>query len=275
MDPLEGRLQDHLGTGYAIQAELGGGGMSRVFVAEETALARRVVIKVLHPTLAATVSAERFEREILLVAGLNHPNIVPVLSAGECRGLPYFIMPFIEGESLRARITRGPLSVREALAVLKDVVRALAYAHNAGVVHRDIKPANILLTGAAAVVADFGVAKAVSAARERGIVTRSGEITGVGISLGTPQYMAPEQAAADPAADHRVDLYALGIVAYEMLTGSPPFHGRTPQALLTAQLTELPMPVAARRYDVPVGVASLVMQCLEKNPADRPRSAGD
>jgi serine/threonine-protein kinase len=247
--------------------------MSRVFVAEEKALARRVVIKVLHPTLAATVSAERFEREILLVAALNHPNIVPVLSAGEVDRLPYFIMPFIDGESLRARVTRGPLSVREALGVLKDVARALAYAHNAGVVHRDIKPANILLSGSAAMVADFGVAKAVSAARDRGVVARSGEITGIGISLGTPQYMAPEQAAADPNADHRVDIYALGIVAYEILTGSPPFHGRTPQALLAAQLTELPMPVSARRYDVPVGVAELVMRCLEKNPADRPKSA--
>ncbi|MDA1081494.1 MAG: protein kinase [Gemmatimonadetes bacterium] len=274
MDKLEDRLQSHLGTAYRIQVELGGGGMSRVFVAEEVALARPVVIKLLHPTLAATVSAERFQREILVVASLNHPNIVPVLSAGDVGGLPYFTMPFIEGESLRARITRGPLSVREALGVLKDVARALAYAHNAGIVHRDIKPANILLTGSAAVVADFGVAKAVSAARDRGVVSGTA-ITGIGISLGTPQYMAPEQAAADPNADHRVDLYALGIIAYEMLTGSPPFYGRTPQALLAAQLTELPKPVASRRNDIPVGLASLVMQCLEKNPTDRPRNVAD
>jgi serine/threonine-protein kinase len=275
MDPIEGRLQAHLGHAYAIQAELAGGGMSRVFVAEEVALSRRVVIKVLHPTLAATVSAARFQREILLAAAMNHPNIVPVLSAGEVDGLPYFIMPFVAGESLRARIMRGPLSVRETLGVMKDVARALAYAHNAGVVHRDIKPGNILMTGSAAVVADFGVAKAVSAARDRGLTGGGKAITGVGISLGTPQYMAPEQAAADPNADHRVDLYALGTVAYEMLAGSPPFHGRTPQALLTAQLTELPMPLAARRYDVPVGVADLVMRCLEKNPEDRPRTAVD
>lgn len=274
MDGLEDRLQEHLKQTHVLQAELGGGGMSRVFVAEETALARKVVVKLLHPTLAATVSAERFQREILLVASLNHPNIVPVLSAGEIGGLPYFIMPFIEGESLRARITRGPLSVRETIGVLKDVARALAYAHNVGVVHRDIKPANILLTGSAAVVADFGVAKAVSAARDRGSLSGTA-ITGMGISLGTPQYMAPEQAAADPSADHRVDLYALGIVAYEMLTGSPPFYGRTPQALLAAQLTELPKPMATRRDDVPVGVASLVMQCLEKDPTDRPRAAAD
>jgi len=276
MEQLDQKLQEHLGDAYAIQQELVGGGMSRVFVAEERALARRVVIKVLHPTLAATVSAARFQREILVAAAMNHPNIVPVLSAGEVHGLPYFIMPFVEGESLRARLMRGPLSVRETVAVMKDVARALAYAHNAGVVHRDIKPGNILMTGSAAVVADFGVAKAVSAARDRGIVSGGGTaITGIGISLGTPQYMAPEQAAADPGADHRVDIYALGIVAYEMLTGSPPFHGRTPQGLLTAQLTELPTPIASRRYDVPVGVANLVMQCLEKNPADRPRSAVD
>ena len=271
----EARLQAHLGAGYAIQAELGGGGMSRVFVADEIALGRRVVIKLLHPALAATVSAERFQREILLVASLNHPNIVPVLSAGEVDGLPYFIMPYISGESLRARITRGPLSVRETIGVFKDVARALAYAHNVGVVHRDIKPANILMTGSAAVVADFGVAKALTAARDRQTIGNATNITGVGISLGTPQYMAPEQAAADPAANHRVDVYALGTVVYEMLTGAPPFHGRTPQSLLAAQLTELPMPIAARRYDVPVGLANLVMQCLEKNPDDRPRSALD
>ena len=272
MAELEHRLQEHLGSTHTIQFELGGGGMSRVFVADDLALGRNVVVKVLNPALAATVSVQRFEREIMVVAKLNHPNIVPVLSAGQVDGLPYFIMPYIEGESLRGRIMRGPLSLRETVGILKDVVRALAYAHSIGIVHRDIKPDNILLTGAAAVVTDFGVAKAVSAARERGVAY--GEtITGVGISLGTPQYMAPEQAAADPNADARVDLYALGIVAYEILVGSPPFHGRTPQALLAAQLTELPPPLASRRYDVPVALSDVVMQCLEKDPADRPRNA--
>jgi serine/threonine-protein kinase len=172
---------------------------------------------------------------------------------------------------------RGPLSLRETVAILKDVARALAYAHSMNVVHRDIKPDNILIAGTAAVVTDFGVAKAVTAARQRGVAyPQPGHtITGVGISLGTPQYMAPEQAAADPNADARVDIYALGIVAYEMLVGSPPFHGRTPQALLAAQLTELPPPLSSRRYDVPVALSDLVMKCLEKDPADRPRSAGD
>ena len=275
MAGLETRLQEHLGGAFTIQSELGGGGMSRVFVADDTALSRRVVVKVLNPALAATVSVARFQREIMVVAKLNHPNIVPILSAGEVDGLPYFIMPYIEGESLRGRIVRGPLSLRETVAILKDVTRALAYAHSVGIVHRDIKPDNVLLAGTAAVVTDFGVAKALSAARERGLsYPQSGHtITGVGISLGTPQYMAPEQAAADPNADHRVDIYALGIVAYEMLVGSPPFHGRTPQALLAAQLTELPAPLASRRYDVPVAFSDLVMQCLEKDPADRPRNA--
>jgi serine/threonine protein kinase len=271
---LERKLGAHLGSGYAIQSELGGGGMSRTWIAEDTSLNRKVVVKVLNPALAATVSIQRFQREIMMVAQLNHPNIVPVLSAGELDGLPYFIMPYIQGESLRGRIARGPLSMRETVQILRDSARALAYANSMGVVHRDIKPDNILLTGAAAVVTDFGVAKAVSAARDRG-VTYGQTITGVGISLGTPQYMAPEQAAADPNADHRVDIYALGIVAYEMLVGSPPFHGRTPQALLAAQLTELPPPLSSRRYDVPVALNELVMQCLEKDPADRPRNATD
>jgi eukaryotic-like serine/threonine-protein kinase len=278
---VERSLQTHLGASHSIQSELGGGGMSRVFIAEDLSLARRVVIKVLNPALAATVSVARFQREISVVAKLNHPNIVPILSAGEIDGLPYFIMPYIEGESLRGRILRGPLSIRESVGVLKDVTRALAYAHSAGIVHRDIKPDNVLLQGTAAVVTDFGVAKAVSAARDRGISGTSGPrevgstITGIGISLGTPQYMAPEQAAADPNADARVDLYALGIVAYEMLVGSPPFHGRTPQALLAAQLTELPPPVSSRRYDVPIALSDLIMKCLEKDPADRPRSASE
>jgi eukaryotic-like serine/threonine-protein kinase len=249
--------------------------MSRVFVAEEIALGRKVVIKVLNPALAATVSIQRFQREIMVVAKLNHPNIVPVLSAGEVDALPYFIMPYIEGESLRGRIMRGPLSLRETVVILKDVFRALSYAHSVGIVHRDMKPDNILISGTAAVVTDFGVAKAVSVARERGSLQPGQNITGVGISLGTPQYMAPEQAAADPNSDQRVDLYAMGIVAYEMLVGSPPFHGRTPQALLAAQLTELPPPLSSRRYDVPVALSDLVMQCLEKDPADRPRNASE
>ena len=274
LDDLPARLAQQFESTHTIQFEISGAGMSRVFVAEEKALNRKVVIKVLSPQLAAAVSVERFEREIMVLAGLHHPNVVPVLSAGILGNLPYFIMPFVSGESLRARMARGPLSIRETVGILRDVTRALAYAHASGIVHRDIKPDNIMLTGSAAVVTDFGVAKAVSASRNR-YVAEGQSITGVGISLGTPQYMAPEQAAADPNADHRVDLYAIGIVGYEMLLGSPPFFGRTPQGVLAAQLTELPAPLAARRYDIPVALADIVMQCLEKDPNDRPKNAGD
>jgi eukaryotic-like serine/threonine-protein kinase len=269
-------LQAHFADKYVLERELGGGGMSRVFVARDERLERRVVIKLLPPQVTATISAERFKREIMLAAGLQHPNIVPVLSAGELGTLPYFIMPFIDGESLRARMMRGPLSVRETVTILKDVVRALGFAHGRGIIHRDIKPDNVLLAAGAAVVTDFGVAKALSASRQQqGVRTSAPTMTGVGTSLGTPAYMAPEQAAADPATDHRADLYALGIVAYEMLTGAPPFHGRTPQALLAAQLSEIPAPLTSRRYDVSVPLSALVMQCLEKEPAKRPKSAND
>jgi len=267
-------LQAHFGNTYALERELGGGGMSRVFVARDERLDRRVVIKLLPPSVTATISAERFKREIMLAAGLQHPNIVPVLSAGEFGALPYFIMPFIDGESLRARMMRGPLSVRETVTILKDVVRALAFAHGRGIIHRDIKPDNVLLAAGAAVVTDFGVAKALSASRQQmGVKTPSPTMTGVGTSLGTPAYMAPEQAAADPSTDHRADLYALGIVAYEMLTGAPPFHGRSPQALLAAQLSEKPALLTSRRYDVSGPLSTLIMQCLEKEPAKRPKNA--
>jgi serine/threonine-protein kinase len=259
--------------------------MSTVFVARDNALGRLVVVKVLPYELAATVSVDRFKREIMLSAALQHPHIVPVLSAGETAPddqelgvrLPYFIMPFVEGESLRTRLARGPLSVREAVNILKDVSRALVYAHGRGIIHRDIKPDNILISSGSATVTDFGVAKAISASRERSAdaAARPGTITLVGTSIGTPAYMAPEQAAGDPATDHRADLYALGIVGYEMLVGTPPFHGRAPQQLLAAQLTEKPAPIASRRYDVPEALASLIMKLLEKEPANRPRTAAD
>ena len=279
---LRAYLQQSMGAAYTLERELGGGGMSRVFVARDHALGRRVVVKVLPPELAAALSVERFKREIMLSAALQHPNIVPVLSTGNTERLPYFVMPFVEGESLRVRLGRGPLSVREAVSVMKDVARALTYAHGRGVIHRDIKPDNIIISGATATVTDFGVAKAVAASRAgpaRGPAearTPGGSaITHAGVSLGTPMYMAPEQAAADPNTDHRADIYALGIVAYEMLVGAPPFHGRSPQALLAAQLTELPRPISQRRYGVPAALEQLIMQCLEKNPTDRPRNAGD
>ncbi len=277
------RLREELADRYRLQRELGGGGMSRVFVALDPSLGREVVIKVLHPGLAASLSMERFKREVSVVAGLQHPNIVPVLAAGEGGGLPYFIMPFIEGESLRERLIRGPLSVRETVSIMKDVARALAFAHDRGIVHRDIKPGNILVTAGAAVVTDFGIAKALNTALvsqpgRRGAPTpdsapRPQTLTQLGTSLGTPAYMAPEQAAGDPATDHRADIYALGVVAWEMLVGTPPFHGRSPQALLTAQLSETPPAISTRRYDVPMPLHALIMRCLEKSADLRPRTA--
>lgn len=282
MTDLVARLNAHVEGWCTIERELGGGGMSRVFAAQDHKHARRVVFKVLLPNLTATLSVERFRREIMLAAGLQHPHIVPVITSGEIDGLPYFVMPFIEGESLRSRLVRGPLSVRETIAVCKDVLSALAFAHGRGVVHRDIKPDNVMLTGGAAVVTDFGVAKAI--AQSRAPTTRpdappprtpggTAALTGVGISLGTPAYMAPEQVAADPNVDHRADIYALGILAYEMLVGTPPFHGSTPQQLLAAQLSQPPPPIRSRRADVPPPLAVVIMRCLEKEPAQRPKSA--
>ena len=269
---LAERLQAQLGPEFVIGRELGGGGMSRVFLARDTTLARDVVVKVLSPDLAAAVSVERFRREIMTVASLNHPNIVPVLRAGEVGALPYFLMPYIPGESLRARLTRGPLSVRQTTSIMKDVARALAYAHEHGIVHRDIKPDNILLSGDAATVTDFGVAKAIVASRKPGAAERPPSMTGEGITIGTPLYMAPEQAVADPTVNHSADLYALGAVAYEMLVGTPPFGGRSAAAVLAAHARETPTPIERRRYDVPRELVSLIMQCLEKEPERRPKS---
>ena len=269
---LAERLQAQLGPEFVIGRELGGGGMSRVFLARDTTLARDVVVKVLSPDLAAGVSVERFRREIMMAASLNHPNIVPVLRSGEVAGLPYFLMPYIPGESLRARLTRGPLSVRQTTSIMKDVARALAYAHERGIVHRDIKPDNILLSGDAATVTDFGVAKAIVASRKPGAPERPPSMTGEGITIGTPLYMAPEQAVADPMVNHSADLYALGAVAYEMLIGTPPFGGRSAAAVLAAHARETPSPIERRRYDVPRELVSLIMQCLEKEPDRRPKS---
>ena len=270
MTDLAGRLQSALGAGYRLERELGGGGMSRVFVAEEVALGRRVVVKVLPPELAAAVNIERFRREIQLAASLHHPHIVPLLTAGEADDLLFFTMPFIEGETLRARLAReGKLPVVDVTRTVREVADALAYAHRRGIAHRDIKPENVLLSDDHALVTDFGVAKALSSA------TGASTLTGVGVTLGTPVYMAPEQAAADPAADHRTDLYAVGILAYEMLGGRPPFTGASPQEVLAAQIADPPEAIAKLRPDVPPALASTVMRCLEKEPSTRWQSAGE
>jgi len=267
---LQDRLQSALGESYRVEKELGGGGMSRVFLAQEVRLGRQVVVKVLPPEMAAGVSAERFEREIQLAAKLQHPHIVPLLTAGAKGDLLYYVMPHIAGESLRARIAHErALPVGETVRILRDVCDALAYAHGHGVVHRDVKPDNVLLSGKHALVTDFGVAKAVS------LSSGSGTLTSLGMALGTPAYMAPEQAAGDPTVDHRADLYAVGAMGYELLAGRTPFGGLSPQGMLAAQVTATPDPVTQHRDSVPPALAALVMRCLAKHPADRPQTADE
>src|SRR5579872_2812750 len=257
MTEFADHLQTALGANYQLGRELTGGGMSRVFMAVDRVLGRTVVVKVLPPELAAGVNRERFRREIQVAAQLQHPHIVPLLSAGEEGDLLWYTMPYIEGESLRAALERKKLfSVREVTRTLHDIVDALAFAHRRGVIHRDIKPANILTQGSHALVADFGVAKAISA---------SLPITGVtsaGIAIGTPAYMAPEQLAGDPSADHRMDIYAVGLLAYELLTGVSPFSGPSPRETLAAQLTHDPKPLHDVSPEIPRSLSNLIMRCL-------------
>src|SRR5262245_4151664 len=263
-------LQAALGTNYQLDSELTGGGMSRVFVAVDRVLGRKVVVKVLPPELAAGVSRERFRREIQVAAQLQHPHIVPLLSAGEQGDLLWYTMPFIEGESLRAALERKrEFSVREVIRILHDVVDALSFAHARGVVHRDIKPANILTQGAHALVADFGVAKALSASMPLSTVTTSG------LAIGTPAYMAPEQLAGDPSADHRMDIYAVGLLAYELVTGVSPFTGPSPRETLAAQLSHDPTPLHELSPGIPRSLSNLIMRCLAKDPAARPQTADE
>src|SRR5687768_7080214 len=244
--------------------------MATVYLARDIKHDRHVAIKLLRPELSHSLGPERFLREIRIVAKLQHPHILPLHDSGEADGLLYYVMPYIPGESLRQRIAReGELPVTDAARILRDVSDALAYAHQHGVVHRDIKPENILLSGRHALVADFGVAKALSEA------TGKNRITTAGVALGTPSYMSPEQAVADPHVDHRADIYAIGVVGYEMIAGTPPFTGGSPQQVLASQVTELPRPVTTRRPAMPPILAAAIMRCLEKKPADRWQSADD
>ena len=271
---LREQIQSALGSAYGVERELGGGGMSRVFVATDTALGRRIVVKILPPDAMGQVSIDRFKREIRLAAALQHPHIVPLIAAGDIDGLPYYTMPFVKGESLRDRLVKGgELSVGDTLHILRDVAAALAYAHGEGVVHRDIKPDNIILSGGVAVVTDFGVAKALDVAG-RDTAPKSA-LTSHGIALGTPAYMSPEQASADPQVDHRADIYSFGCVAYEMLAGASPFAGRPAPQTLAAQVQEQPEPITKRRAAVSTALGALIMQCLEKRPGDRPQSAAE
>jgi hypothetical protein len=247
--------------------------MSRVFLATERALNRQVVIKMLPPNLAAGVNRERFRREIQLAAQLQHPHIVPLYAAGEHGDLLYYTMPFIEGESLRHALHDGGaakpvrFAPRDVVRILHDVVDALACAHARGVIHRDIKPGNVLRSGKHAVVTDFGVAKAISAAMPAAGMTTSG------MAIGTPAYMAPEQLAGDPDADQRVDIYAVGLLGYELLTGEAPFIAESPQATMAAQLTRAPEPIEKVRKDVPPELSALIMRALAKAPEKRQQNA--
>src|SRR6266852_6730603 len=263
MPDLLAVLRDALADRYAVERELGRGGMATVFLAEDLKHRRPVAIKVLHPELAAAVGADRFLREIEIAARLQHPHIVALHDSGETNGLLYFVMPYVAGESLRARLEReSQLPIPDAIRITGDVAQALGYAHGLGVVHRDIKPENILLEDGHALVADFGIARAISAAG-------SERLTETGIALGTPAYMSPEQATEDGEVDGRSDVYALGCVVYEMLAGGPPFTGPTAQAILARHAVDPVAPIRTVRDTVSAGVERAVLKALAKVPADR------
>ncbi len=260
---------------YVVERELGRGGMATVFLARDLRHARAVAVKVMLRDDMAPAGAERFLHEIGFAARLTHPHVLGVHDSGEANGLLYYVMPYVDGETLRTRLARdGALPLADAARLLRELADALAYAHARGVVHRDLKPENVLLSGGHAVVADFGIAKALAAATNQGTGAPS-SLTATGVSLGTPAYMSPEQAVGDRNTDHRADLYALGIIAYEVLAGAHPFAARTAQGLVAAHLTESPAPLGTRRPDVPPALAALVARLLAKDPADRPQSAGE
>jgi Tol biopolymer transport system component/tRNA A-37 threonylcarbamoyl transferase component Bud32 len=263
-------LADAIRDRYELERELGSGGMATVYLARDLKHHRRVAVKVLRPELAATLGGSRFLSEIKVAAALQHPHILPLLDSGETNGFLYYVMPHVEGPSLRERLDKdGELPIPEAVRILAEVADALDYAHQQGVVHRDIKPDNIMLSGRHSLVMDFGIAKAVSD------IGGSARATTEGVALGTPTYMAPEQAVADPHLDQRVDIYSFGVMGYELLTGSPPFSGVSAQQVLAAHVTQPPDLISHRRTSVPPALAALIMRCLEKRPADRPQSASE
>src|SRR5689334_8880081 len=263
MPELVTRLQQALSDRYRIDGEIGAGGMATVFLAQDLRHDRKVALKLLRPELSAVIGAERFLAEIKLTANLQHPHILPLFDSGEADSYLFYVMPFVEGETLRTRLNREKqLPVAEAIRIATEVASALDYAHRHGVVHRDIKPENILLHDGQAMVADFGIALAASKA--------SGDrMTETGMSLGTPHYMSPEQAMGEREITARSDVYALGAVLYEMLTGDPPFTGSTAQAIVARVVTESPRPLLPQRHTIPPHIEAAVLTALEKLPADR------
>src|SRR6185312_1970712 len=246
-----------------LERELGQGGMATVYLAQDLKHDRKVAIKVVRPELAAVIGAERFLREIKTIATLQHPHILGLIDSGEIDGTAYYVMPFVEGESLRDRLRREKqLPIDDAVRLATEVAAALDYAHRHGVIHRDIKPENILLHDGSALVADFGIALAVSSAG-------GSRMTETGMSLGTPHYMSPEQAMGEREITARSDVYALGCVLYEMLSGDPPFTGSTAQAIVARVMTEAPRPILPQRHTIPPHVEAAVLTALEKLPADR------
>src|SRR6185312_15664300 len=257
------RVSNSLADRYRIERELGAGGMATVLLAHDLKHDRDVAIKVLHPDLGAALGGDRFLSEIRTTARLQHPHILPLLDSGEANGLLYYVMPLVTGETLRSRLERErQLPVSDAVLIAREVADALGYAHGLGVIHRDIKPENILLQGGHALVADFGIALAVQSAG-------GSRMTQTGLSLGTPQYMSPEQAMGERTIDARSDIYALGAVTYEMLTGDPPFTGSSVQAIVAKVLTEKPSPIHTVRDTVPEAIEAAVLTALAKLPADR------
>jgi len=258
---------------YQIQSQLGAGGMGEVYRARDSRHDRMVAVKVLSQKASLPGGNGRFFREIRIAAQLTHPHILPLIDSGESDGVLFFVMPYIEGETLRQRIARsGELPIRESIRVLRHVIDALAYAHARGVIHRDMKPENVLLSDRHALVSDFGIAKAIREMSGPDTTATMGLTTVAGTILGTPAYMAPEQAGGETV-DHRADIYSAGVMAYEMLTGRLPFQATTAQQMMAAHLTKVPEPILSWRSEIPPQLASTVMKCLEKRPTDRWQSA--
>ena len=269
MPELLGRLQSALADRYRLDREAGAGGMATVYLAQDIRHGRPVAVKVLRPELAAVIGAERFLAEIKLTANLQHPHILPLFDSGEADGYLFYVMPYVEGETLRDRLNREKqLPVADAIRITTEVAAALDYAHRHGVIHRDIKPENILLHDGQALVADFGIALAASKAG-------GSRMTETGMSLGTPHYMSPEQAMGEREITARSDVYALGAVLYEMLSGDPPFTGSTAQAVVARVVTESPRSLTTQRHTIPRNIEAAVMTALEKLPADRFATAAE